>query len=212
MVRFIVVRHGYSQGNKEKRFCGQLDIPLDEAGHRQAAATAQYIVSNFQVDRIYSSHLSRAFLTAKPVADALGLEVIPLRQLQEVDVGRWHNMLISDIIQEEPELFASYKAYPGLFRFPGGESYEETMARAKQVFDEIAAQNEGKTVVVATHGGVIRALCTVWMRIPPDQLQKIPPIPNCSVTIVEYENGTANFLQMGSTDHLSSKTEESGIQ
>ena len=119
MVRFIIVRHGYSQGNKEKRFCGQLDIPLDEAGHQQAATTAQYIVSNFQVDRVYSSHLSRAFLTAKPVADALGLEVIPLRQLQEVDVGRWHNMLISDIIQEDPELFASYKAYPGLFRFPG---------------------------------------------------------------------------------------------
>ena len=89
MIKFIIVRHGFSCGNKEKRFSGQLDVSLDEIGYSQAKSIAEYVLSNFSVDRIYSSDLSRAYDTVKPVADALGQDVVKCRELREVDVGLW---------------------------------------------------------------------------------------------------------------------------
>ena len=49
MVRFIIIRHGYSLGNKEKRFSGQLDVPLDEIGRAQAQSVADYILKHYKI-------------------------------------------------------------------------------------------------------------------------------------------------------------------
>lgn len=212
MVTLIIVRHGYSIGNKEKRFTGQMDAPLDEIGYLQAVSTADYIVKNFEVDRIYSSDLSRAYETVKPIADALGLEVLKWKELREANVGDWEGKLIADVEKEYPESFAFYKENPGLARFVGGESYEELMRRSRLTFEKIAAENEGKTVVVGTHGGVIRTLRAAWDNVPLDKIKEIPHVPNGSVTIAEYDNQSVNWICIGYEEHLSEKTSEALIK
>ena len=202
MVKFIIIRHGFSIGNKEKKFTGQLDLPLDEVGLLQAEATARYVVDNFKVDSIYSSDLSRAYDTAKPIADALSMTVNVDKGLREVDVGLWQGRLMVDVEKEFAESFAAYRANPGLSRFDGGESYLDFSERVKSTFKKIAEENDGKTVVVATHGGVVRTICAAWRGVPLDRLGEIDHVPNASVTVVEYDEGTVSFSQFGYCEHL----------
>ena len=143
MVKFIIVRHGFSLGNKEGRFTGQLDVPLDEIGYAQAESVAKYILDNFKIDVIYSSELCRAYDTALPVAKALGLEVKKRKGLNEVDVGLWQGKRIDDVEKEFPESFELYRRSPGLSRFDGGESYAELRERVVIEFDNLAKENEG---------------------------------------------------------------------
>lgn len=212
MVRFIIVRHGYSEANKAKRFAGQSDVPLDAVGVAQAQSTSKYILDAYKVDAIYSSDLSRAYETVRPLSEALGMDVIRRRDLREVDVGVWQGMRIEDVKTEFTESFAAYKANPGLYRFEGGESYVEACARAEKAFAEIAKDNDGKTVVIGTHGGIVRAIRTVWNGIPPEQMKDIPHVPNASVTVAEYEDGAVTWRTVGYDGHLEDKTTEEGIK
>ncbi|MBQ7010404.1 MAG: histidine phosphatase family protein [Clostridia bacterium] len=212
MIRFIIIRHGYSVGNKEKRFSGQMDLPLDTIGFEQARCVAEYVVNTFHVDAVYASDLSRASETVKPIADALGIELNEHRGLREVDVGKWQGKLIEDVEKEYPESFELYKQNPGLSRFDGGESYVDVMERVRLAFDEIARENDGKTVVIGTHGGVIRTLRAAWDKIPPEGIKDIPHVPNASVTVAEYDDGNVNWLQIGYTDHLADNITEWGVK
>ena len=212
MVTFIIIRHGYSASNKAARFAGQSEVPLDAIGIGQAQSTAKYILDTYKVDRIYSSDLSRAYETVRPLAEALGMDVIRRRDLREVNVGVWQGMRIEDVKTEFTESFAAYKENPGVYAFEGGESYPQAMERAARAFADIAAENDGKTVVIGTHGGIIRALRTVWNGIPPEQMKDIPHVPNASVTVAEYEDGAVTWRTVGYDGHLEDKTTEVGIK
>jgi broad specificity phosphatase PhoE len=208
MTRFIIIRHGFSQGNKEKRFSGQMDVPLDAVGVAQARSIERYILENYKVDCVYASDLCRAVDTVKPLANALSLPIKTMKALREIDVGLWEGMLRSDAARCFPEGHAIYLSTPGLTRFDGGESFAEMRDRALAAVREIVARHEGETVVVATHGGVIRALRTIWENIPLAQMQRIPHVPNASVTVVRYEGDTATPVAAGLCDYLTEKTTE----
>ena len=76
MTTILIVRHGFSESNKLKTFTGHIDAPLSDVGVEQARLTCEYIEKNYIIDNIYSSDLSRAVNTLKPLADALGIEII----------------------------------------------------------------------------------------------------------------------------------------
>lgn len=212
MVTIILVRHGYSKGNKEKRFSGQLDVPLDDIGRLQAISTSKYIYENFKVDCIYSSDLSRAYESLEPLGELLNLPVNKCKELREVDVGLWEGMLIEDVKNEFSENFECYRTTPGLCKFDGGESYSECLERAKSALIKIAEANEGKTVAIATHGGVIRTLRAYWDNVSMSEIKKISHVPNGSITVVEYDNGKVNQIMVGYKEHLEDKTTEEGVK
>ncbi len=212
MTKFIIVRHGYSEGNKERRFSGQKDVPLDSIGRQQAELTTKYIIENFSVDSIYSSDLMRAYDTVKPLGDALEIPVYKREDLREANLGEWQGMRIADAKIKYPECFAVYAETPGLSTFPGGESYKELMVRALKAIDEIAKENDGKTVVIGTHGGVIRSLRAAWNNIPLDKIQNIKHVPNGSITVVEYNSGDIKLSLVGFDDHQANKTHELSIK
>ena len=208
MVKFIIVRHGFSVGNKGNIFTGQLDLSLDEVGFSQAEFVAKYVLENFEVDEVYSSELCRAYDTVLPIAKALSKEIKRRKDLNEVDVGAWQGKTFDEVKEEYPEGFELYKRSPGTVQFDGGESYSDVRERAVNEFHKIAEENEGKTVVVATHGGVIRNLLAAWLGIPVERITEVPRASNASITVAEYENGKANILIYGYTGHLEDKTTE----
>ena len=212
MVKFVIVRHGFSEGNREKRFSGQMDVPLDAAGKRQAQSVAKYICENFKIDAVYSSDLCRAYDTAKPCADKLGLEVKTLKELREVDVGAFTGVLIEEVKVRFKEAFENYRQNPGIAQFPDGESYGDMLKRALPAVEKIIAENDGKTVLIATHGGVIRALRAFWLGVPLEEIGSVPHVPNASVTVAEC-GGDSNvtLTQIGYTDHLEDKASEVGF-
>ena len=212
MVSFIIVRHGFSKGNKEKRFSGQMDVPLDEAGLRQAKSVSDYILHSFKVDKVYSSDLSRAYDTVEPLAKALDLEIIKTKAFREVDVGEWQGRLIEDVKLEYPESFKLYKEKPGIARFDGGETYGECQERALRDIEKIAKENDGKTIVIGTHGGVVRNLRAAFTGTPLENIETIPHVPNASITVAEYDRGRFTLKIVGYTDYLTDKTTEEGVK
>lgn len=206
MVKFIFVRHGLSTTNNTGRFTGHLDAPLHERGLKQAEQVASYVAANFAVDTIYSSTSSRAYHTALPTAKALGLPIIKSERLCEVSVGCWGGRTFEEIKREYPTQYALWKENIGLARYGDGETTAEAQARMISEVNRIAAENDNKTVFIATHGAVLRALYCSWHGIPLEQLKDVPIVSNASISIATYEKGKGTFSLVGYDEHLLDKT------
>ena len=204
MVKFIIVRHGYSVFNKERRFTGQIDAPLDERGIEQAKRNAEYVIANYKIDCIYSSDLSRAYNTVKPVADTLGLPIIPSKSLRELYVGEWEGLRIDEVKQTQPEALAFYRKRIPESCTPGGETRKQLRERITRAMAEIAAENDGKTILIGSHGGAIRALCCAWRGYAIEEIDQVPDLGNASVTVVSYDaqTGQAEFELFNHTEQL----------
>lgn len=202
MVKFLIVRHGYSLSNKGGTFTGQLDIGLSEEGLKQAKLVSDYVLKNHKVDKIYSSDLSRAVDTIKAVAEKTGLEICPLKEFREAFCGEWEGLTV-DVIKErykedyEGWINGKANAHP-----TGGESIEQIGERALKKITEIAKESEGKTVLIATHGGVIKAMQRIWLKLPTEKLVEVPWVTNASLSIVNYENGEFTIVKMGEDSYL----------
>lgn len=205
MVRFVILRHGFSEYNKEKRYSGQLDVSLEAEGIAQAQCAAQYILENYTIDSIYSSDLSRAVETARPVAEALGLPIIRDKDLREVDMGQWHGMLSADVKAQYPEELRQLRENPGPSRRGiTGENDYEVRERCVRAIRGIARDNEGKTVLIASHGGAIRSICGYFRGLAVDNMAGMPVLPNVSITVVDYDlsTETAQEIMYGFNGHL----------
>ncbi len=202
MVKLIIVRHGFSLFNGVKVFSGRYDVPLTKLGHEQAKKSAEYIKARYKVDAVYSSDLSRAVDTAKPLAEAFGLEIKKDKRLRERSLGWWEGVSQAEVLEKDPEGFRIFKEDFGHCNGGGGESFLEVGERLTEAFDEIVRENDGKTVVVVTHAGLMRAMCAVWQGRAADDIADIRGVPNASVTVVECEGKTRRFLELGKNDHL----------
>ena len=189
--KLILVRHGRTAYNNLRRFTGQLDVPLDEAGEAQAERMAAYVLSHYAVDAICSSDLCRAQRTAKPVADALGLPIHPMGELRKRYVG-WRQGKLFDEVKQE-----SHLPHDDM-----GESDEVFSARALSAIEQIVSLHHGKTVLVVTHGGFIRFLRLALEQIPHGQQKEIGTVGNATVSELEYQDGKGRFLSYGVGEHL----------
>jgi len=190
MVTLLIVRHGYSVTNESKVFAGSLDAALTEQGVLQGKLACEYIRDNYKVDAIYSSDLSRAFNTVKPLSELIGVPIEKSVALREMDCGVWEGKKIADLINECGEKFKRWGEIDDTATPKGGESWSETCDRIYKEMLRIVSENDNKTVVVATHGVAIRTFRGKYLGIPMAEWKdKLPYAPNASVTVVEYENG-----------------------
>ncbi len=208
MVKLIIIRHGFSVTNEQGRFAGRTDVPLNEIGKRQAEQCARYVSENYKIDRIYSSDLMRAYDTAKPLSSLTGLEITVKEDLREMYVGEWEGMLISDIRRIYPEQFEKWKRNDEDFRYNGGESLKEALIRAERVFDGIIKENDGKTVAVTTHGGLIQVIIDEWSK--QNGITETAIVPNASISVAECDGGKIRLVTVGYDGHLTDKAPRFG--
>ena len=202
MTTLLLIRHGQSCGNRDKRFIGHTDLPLSELGFAQARRTAEYVTSNYQVDKVYASDLVRAYETGKAVADRLGLTVIPEPDVREINLGIWENVSFTEMYDKGEKPFLVWKENMGRTEWPGGESVAEVQERASRALERIAMENDGKTVVVAAHAATIRAVQCLYEGKTLDEIGEIPWVSNASVTVFRYENGEMTVVSAGYDEHL----------
>jgi 2,3-bisphosphoglycerate-dependent phosphoglycerate mutase len=150
----LLARHGETDWNREGRFQGHADPPLNETGRAQAAELAAEL-EGVELAAVYSSPLRRAVETAAMVAAEHGLEPVAVDALREVDVGSWQGLTRAEIEARFPEQFARWLDYDQ--GWDDGESYEGMGRRAVAVLLELAAAHEGERILAVTHGGPIRA-------------------------------------------------------
>jgi probable phosphoglycerate mutase len=150
----LLARHGETDWNNERRWQGHADRPLNDVGRKQARELAETLEDR-PIDVVYSSDLVRAHETALVVAGRLGLPVEVDPGLREVDVGDWSGRLLTEIEGADPEGFQRWRQ--GHKAWNGGESYDEMGERVVGAVLRLAARHPGKTVLIVTHGGSIRA-------------------------------------------------------
>ena len=154
MTEILLARHGETEWNRENRFQGHADPPLNDRGREQAAELAETLAAE-EIAAVYSSPLRRAFETAEVVAARHALEAVPVEPLREVDVGSWQALTRADVQRRFPEQFQRWLDYGQ--GWDDGETYEAMGERVVAALEELAARHEQEQVLVVTHGGPIRA-------------------------------------------------------
>ena len=202
MVRFLFVRHGQSMSNVNRTFTGQADVPLSELGKKQAEDLRGFLLGHYAIDTIWSSDLLRARQTIEPVASALGLPVHTDRLLREIFGGEWEEKTVHEIAFRYPEDYAMWQNDIGLARCTGGESLAEVQQRGILAVRRIAEENDGKTVLVATHAAFLRAMQCYWKGLPLRAMKDIPWVPNASTTEAEYDGGSVRIVRLAQDGYL----------
>lgn len=160
MTKLLLVRHGETMFNRARRLQGCKDVPLSDLGARQADACADYIAS-FNHDRItavYSSPLSRAYMTAVAIGKAIGMDVVTDDRLKEIDVGALAGMTWDEVELAYADFMAEHRADPLAIRYPGGESVVDVSARARDLANAFVRDHGNETIVVVGHAIVLKAL------------------------------------------------------
>jgi broad specificity phosphatase PhoE len=155
----LLVRHGETDWNRERRFQGRADRPLNKDGRADARRLAAELREE-RVVAVYSSPLRRALETARILGDELQRTVETDASLMEIDVGSWQGLTREEIEERFPEGHERWLAGgPG---WRDGETYEELATRVISGLLAIGQRHRGDdgTVLTVTHGGPIRAALT----------------------------------------------------
>lgn len=210
MTTLLLVRHGQSMANLSDTFAGHTDVPLSDLGKKQAKMTAAFIAENYNVSAVYSSDLLRALATAQQVAGALGLSVTADKGLREIYGGEWEGVHYPDLPKRNPKEFEIWSKDIGKASCPAGESVAQLQQRLMTTLRRIAKENEGKTVVIASHGCAIRSVMSYCSGQGLDGMQGIHWVSNASVTEIVVENDVFELKRAGLDAHLKEFTSTVG--
>jgi len=189
----LLVRHAETAWHHENRYAGSSDVPLTERGHRQAAQLAQW-ASGREIGAVYCSDLSRAVLTATPVAVATGAELHTDNRLREVDFGRGEGLTASEMRVEFPAAHSAFEANPARSPLPGGESGTAALDRAWPVLSGIAGERGAPTLVVM-HSTLLRLVLCRALGIDPDNYRRcFPSVLNTAITTVSLTADSGALL------------------
>ena len=210
-MKLIFVRHGQTKWNVEDRMQGHLDAELSELGLLQARRTAQALAGR-QVDSIYSSDLQRAYVTAEIIAEKLRLPVARELILREVCLGQWEGLSLAEAAERFPVEYEAYHRDPIANRPPGAERIESVIARAREFIESVIKDNSmGKTMVVVTHGGIIRGAVCCALEAGPQMYRRVK-VDNASLTQLKYDGiGKPHVSFLNDTCHLGAMDAPPGV-
>jgi len=203
--RLIIVRHAEAVGNKIREFHGWTDEGITEKGKLQASIVAERL-KNMPVDVIYSSSMKRTMETARYIAEAKNLPVIPVDDLKEINGGLWEGMTWSELARKYPNEYDTWENKPHIHQMPGGESMECFQKRVVSAVMRILEKEAGKNILIVTHGTVIRALLCYLKELPLEEMVKIPWCDNTAVTAGTWDSKRFCIETEGDCSHLDDET------
>ena len=200
-VPFVIVRHGQTAWNKERRCLGRMDIPLDGEGRAQAAAAAGWLKGLPQA-AIYASPLSRAWQTTQAIGMASGLEAEAIDGLMELHQGELEGRPSADLPTHFPELFAAWTHDPTDVRVPGGETLGECQARAIATFTEICRRHQpGPPPLVVSHKMFITSFICHVKGWPLSRYREIEQ-NNTALNLLSFGEDGFQVHRLNETAHL----------
>ncbi len=200
MLRIILLRHGETNWNIEGRFQGQIDTDLSERGLAQGEMVAKAL-EHTPIDLAISSPLKRSYITCKLAADLHGLRVIRDKRLTEISHGLWEGVQAEDIKKTYGEELALWHSHPEQVQMPEGESLEDVRVRVREAFDEYAKLYDGKTVLVAAHDAVNKAILCDLLGLSMAHFWQIKQ-DNCCINVIEHQDGLWRLVASNVTSHL----------
>jgi probable phosphoglycerate mutase len=200
MTELIVIRHGETDWNRQHRFQGQIDVPLNDIGLAQAQRLGQRLASE-PIDVLVCSDLQRARSTAQPLAQARAIapELQPL--WREQGFGLLEGLDVPTIRSRHADLWARWTRHEADYALPGGESNAAFHARVMQALAALVAAHAGRRLAVVTHGGVLDMLWREANGLPLHGPRECD-IPNTGINRLRWQGGRLQIVQWADADHL----------
>lgn len=201
MTKLYIVRHPQAMGNAQRIFQGYYNADVTEMGEKQLECLSERF-KNIEFDVIYTSPLLRAVKTAKAVNKYHNAEIIEYEGIIEINGGDLEAKPWSYFEETYSQKYYEWKNEPHKFVAPDGESMVEVYNRAKATLNEIVKQNEGKTVVLTSHGCTIRNIFCILKGKPVEDINNINWVENTGVTLVRIDENGVEFVFENDLTHL----------
>lgn len=208
--RVIIVRHGQSDYNTQKRIQGRSDRSVLTDKGKQDAQTVGETLKQYQLDSIYCSPLKRALTTAQIIQDTYpnSVNLEPREDLREVDLPSWENMVKDEVKRQFPQAYQTWKNSPHEFNMTvDNQAYFPVLSLYKQAqsfWSQIIPKHEGKTILIVAHNGINRCLIMSAIGIKPEYYHSIQQ-SNCCINVLNFTGKWGDSVQLESlnqTAHL----------
>lgn len=197
----IVVRHGQTDLNREPRFQGQIDAPLNALGQMQALRLSQRLADE-RIDALLASDLTRTRQTAAPLSERLGLSPTLSTALREQRFGAFEGLSFTEVIERYPGDWNRWLEHDPDFSPPaGGECVRSFHARVIAAVRDLVRQHAGRTLAVITHGGVLDMLWRTAQGLPLHGARTCV-IPNAGINRLRVTGETIDVIVWADDAHV----------
>ena len=199
MLHLMLVRHGETDWNVQRRYQGQTDVPLSDVGRRQAELTAERLAEQ-NIDAIYASDLKRAWETAQIIADKNGLKVSPEPCLRELKFGVLEGLTFDEAESRYPEMIAAwledYSNTP-----EGAETINSFNTRIASLVDDLKQNHAEQVVLLVGHGGSLSEMLRVVLGLSREKRWYLE-MGNASLSEVSIDENYVALKRLNDTCHL----------
>ena len=192
--RIFLFRHGQVEGHEEKRYNGQVNVPLTSLGREQSGRVRDYLIG-ISLDAVYSSDLDRSRYCAGLIAEAHNLEVVTDALLRELHIGDWEGRTWAELREAYPDDWQSRLNDLVNFQVPGGESLQDAADRIRPSLMRIIKKHTGGNIALVAHGGVNRIILLDAIGAPLQQAFSIEQDFGC-VNIIDYFPGGNSVVKL----------------
>ncbi len=197
----LLVRHGQTAWNREERFRGHADIPLNAAGLAQAAAAGRRVAAAWKPVAVYASPLSRTMQTGAAIAEPFGLAVQPWPDLIDIDYGEWQGLSPDEVKARWPELLDDWYHAPERAQIPGGETLAHLQARGLVAVRQLAARHPGQTIGIVGHTVINRVILLGALGLGLGRFWHLGQ-DTAAINVIEAEEDDFVLVSLNDTCHL----------
>ena len=185
--KIYIVRHTQTIGNIEKRLTGREDYELTEIG-KEYIKKLEKRLSKIKFDKIYSSTSGRAIKTVEPIAKKQNINIIKTSELCEMYFGIYDGWKCEDVNAVNPQIKQNQIETNEIMGIPNQETTKEVAERMYNIIDKIVKENEGKTILISSHGVAIEAFIRKITNTKFSENKEKNSQKNTSVNIISYDS------------------------
>ena len=190
MLEIILVRHGQTDWNRDRRIMGHRPIPLNSTGKKESGLLAKALV-DVDIDAIYTSPLMRAFQTARILSSGRNVKLEKSSEIAEIDYGQWVGRTFEEVSQEKS--FRVYHTNPRHAQAPGGEKMTSVAKRAVGFIEKIRKEHKKGRVLVVSHADVIKVILVNYLGIDLNEILRLR-IDNSSLSLLWFKEKRARVM------------------
>lgn len=195
--RFIFVRHGQTDWNRENRYRGHADIPLNATGIQQAVLAAAAL-ADVALHVVYASPLQRTMLTADLIAKSHGLPIKACQPLIDLNYGDWQGKPPADL---DPESQALWRTQPDRVAIPNGEPLSQARARVMALVEDLSQRHRGETVLLVSHDLIGKILLCGLSDAPNNAIHRFQQDTTC-INVFDVNGDGYLIRAVNDTTHL----------
>ena len=199
MLRLILVRHGETEWNAQRRYQGQANVPLSALGRRQAELVAERLAGQ-EIEAVYASDLSRAWETARTIVGDSGLEIFPEPRLRELGFGILEGLTFDEAQEKYSQMINAW--LEDFHNTPqDGEAIDDFHARVVSLLEDLKAKHDNQVVLLVAHGGPLSELLRIILELSPEKRWYLE-LENASLSEVMISDAFISLKRLNDTCHL----------